>query len=168
MAGWVEMGHFVYPTFSFLDQKKSTTFKITIILHYYTLGDWKKRPNSDRYVVVYCLYCLNTSKQKWNASVSCLLLSPPQPSFGLVTQRHLFPVGERQRCVTRQITVAKADYIYCRSSNREKITIICLQLVAKKIWFHVILLQKANCNFVLYPIEPKQRHIAISNEWRKG
>ena len=101
MAGWVEMGHFAYPTFSFLDQKKSTTFKITIILHYYTLGDWKKRPNSDRYVVVYCLYCLNTSKQKWNASVSCLLLSPPQPSFGLVTQRHLFPVGERQRCVTR-------------------------------------------------------------------
>ena len=49
----------------------------------------------------YCLYCLNTSKQKWNASVPRLLLSPTQPSFGLVTQRHLFSVGERQRCVTR-------------------------------------------------------------------
>ena len=34
-----------------------------------------------------------------------------------------------------QITVAKADYIYCRSSNREKIIIICLQLVAKKVRF---------------------------------
>ena len=27
LAGWVEMGHFVYLMFSFLQQKKSMTFK---------------------------------------------------------------------------------------------------------------------------------------------
>ena len=43
--------------------------------------------------------------------------------FGLVTQRHLFPVGERARCVTRSNNGCKKDYAYYRFSNREKITI---------------------------------------------
>ena len=46
--------------------------------------------NSEKYYVIYCLYCLNTSKLKYNASVSHLLLSPLQVLFGHVTQCPLF------------------------------------------------------------------------------
>ena len=58
------------------------------------------------------------------------------------------------------------DYAYCSSSDREKIKIIRLQLLASKIKFQVILLRKANWNSVVSPIDPSQRHIAISNKWR--
>ena len=58
------------------------------------------------------------------------------------------------------------DYAYCSSSDREKIKIIRPQLLASKIKFQVILLRKANWNSVVSPIDPSQRHIAISNKWR--
>ena len=49
----------------------------------------------------------------------------------------------------------------------DTIKIVCLQLVASKIKFHIrILLRKANWNFVVSPIKPKPRYIAISNKWR--
>ena len=83
--------------------------------------------NSLNYFIVYCLYCRNTSRQKCNASVSNLLM---QQLFCLVTQRHLFPVGEKARCVMRPNNGCERDYAYCRSSNRKKIKIICLQFVA--------------------------------------
>ena len=116
--------------------------------------------------MIYCLYCLNTSKLQGNTSVSHLLFSPSQPMFGLVSQRPLFPVWERTRCVTRPNDVCERDYAYCHSSNREKIKIIPLQLVTSKIYFRVILLRKANWNSVVPLIDPDQRCIVISNEWR--
>ena len=62
-----------------------------------------------------------------------LLLSPSQQLSGLVTQRPLFPVSKRARYVTRPNNSCERDYAYCRSSNREKIKIIHLQLVTSKI-----------------------------------
>ena len=56
-----------------------------------------------------------------------LLLSPSQLLFGLVTQRHLFPIGERARCLTRPSNGYERDFAYCRSPNREKIKIIRLK-----------------------------------------
>ena len=32
-------------------------------------------------------------------------------------------------------------------------------------WFHVILLQKANWSFVVSQIDPNQKYIAILNKW---
>ena len=55
-----------------------------------------------------------------------LLFSPLQLLFGLVTQCHLFPIGERAWCMTRPSKGCKRDYAYC-SSNREKIKINHLQ-----------------------------------------
>ena len=118
--------------------------------------------NSHRYFVVYFLYCRNTSNQKSNASVPSLLLSPSQPLSDLVTQRPLFPVGERACCVTWPNNDCVRDYAYCRSSYRKKIKIIRRHLVAPKMWFHVILLRKANWNSVVSPLDPKQGYLAIS------
>ena len=73
---------------------------------------------------------------------------------------------ERARCVMRPNKCCERDYAYCSSSDREKIKIIRLQLLASKIKFQVILLRKANWNSVVSPIDPSQRHIAISNKWR--
>ena len=84
--------------------------------------------NSHRYYVIYCLYFLNTSKLKWNASVPRLLLSPSQPLVGLVIHSPLFT-----GCVTRSNNRCEKDYAYCHSSNREKIKIIRLQVVTSKI-----------------------------------
>ena len=56
--------------------------------------------NSHRHYLIYCLYCLNTSRLKWDAPVLRLLLSPLQPLFGLVTQLPLFPF-ERERVAWR-------------------------------------------------------------------
>ena len=78
----------------------------------------------------------------------------------------LYSLFERAHCVTRLNNSCERDHTYCRSSNREKIKIIHLQLVAPKIEFHPILLQKANWNSVVSPIEPNQRYIAILNKWR--
>ena len=67
-----------------------------------------------------------------------LLLSTSQPLFSLVTQRPLFPVGEGTRCETRPNNGCERNYAYCRSSNRKKIKITRLQLVASKYnskWF---------------------------------
>ena len=61
-----------------------------------------------------------------------LLLFPLQPLFGLLTRHHVFPF-ERVCCVMRPNNCCKRDYAYCRSSNREKIKIICLQLDASKV-----------------------------------
>ena len=85
--------------------------------------------------------------------------------FGLITQ-HPLSLFERAHCVTRLNNSCERDHTYCRSSNREKIKIIHLQLVAPKIEFHPILLQKANWNSVVSPIEPNQRYIAILNKRR--
>ena len=60
----------------------------------------------------------------------------------------------------------KRDHAYCCSSNREKIKLICQQLVTPKIEFHQILLRKAYRNSVVSPIKPNQRYIAISDKWR--
>ena len=73
-------------------------------------------------------------------SMPHLQLSPSQLLFGLVTQCPLFLIWERAFHVTRPNNGCKRDYTYCCSSNREKIKIICQQLVMSKIWFHVILL----------------------------
>ena len=78
----------------------------------------------------------------------------------------LYSLFERAHCVTRLNNSCKRDHTYCRSSNREKIKIIHLQLVAPKIEFHPILLQKANWNSVVSLIEPNQRYIPILNKWR--
>ena len=59
-----------------------------------------------------------------------LLFSPSQQLFGLVTQRHLFPDGERARSVMRPNNSCERDHAYCRSSAREKIKIIRPQLDA--------------------------------------
>ena len=85
------------------------TFKRTKISHHFALRVRKRiiYLNSHRYFVV---YCLNTSKQKQNASVPHSLLFPSQALFGLVTQRHIFPVWERARCVMRPNNGCKRDY----------------------------------------------------------
>lgn len=131
-VGWDGAGcvlnHFIFVT------EKSITFKKTKISQ-------KDRKNliymySHRYYMTYCLY------------EPRLLLSPSQPSFGLVPLHPLSPVWKRVRWVTRPNTGCERDYAYCRSSNREKIKIICQQLVMSKIWFHVILLWNA---YLSYP-----------------
>ena len=58
-----------------------------------------------------------------------LLFSSSQQLFGLVTQRHLFKT-ERVRSMMRPNNSCERDHAYCRSSNREKIKIIRLQLDA--------------------------------------
>ena len=58
----------------------------------------------------------------------------------------------------------KRDHAYCCFSNREKIKLICQQLVTPKIEFHQILLGKAYRNSVVSPIKPNQRYIAISDK----
>ena len=93
----------------------------------------------------------------------CLLRSC---RFGLVTQRPLFSIGERARCVTRPNNCWGIDYPYCRSPDRQKnqhysSTVRCL-----KIQFHVILLRKAKWKSVVSPIDPNQGYIAIMNKWR--
>ena len=88
LAGWVEVGQCVHRKgHKFQKQKISKKGRKNLIYL-----------NSHRYYVVYCLYCLNISTEKLNASVPRLLLSSSQP-FGLVTQRPLF--WKRARCVTR-------------------------------------------------------------------
>ena len=57
-------------------------------------------------------------------------------------------------------------HAYCSSSNREKVNIVCVQLVASNILFHAISLRKANWYSVVSPVDTDQRYIAISNEWR--
>ena len=90
----------------------------------------------------------------WNAFLPRLLLSPLYFSF------------KRERVAWRDpIKVAK-ETAYCRSFNREKIKILRLKFVNSKIYFCVILLRKANWNFVVPLINPNQRYIAISNKWR--
>ena len=166
-AGWVAMRHIVYLTFSFLSRKKAQLSKERNI----ALLHLRRKKKNTSFIwthtgIVSIVWILLSRNEMHRCHAYCCLLR----SRRLVSSHNaIYSQLERDSVAWRdQITVAKADYIYCRSSNREKITIICLQLVAKKIQFHVILLQKANCNSVLYPIEPKQRHIAISNEWRKG
>ena len=68
--------------------------------------------------------------------------------------------------MTRLNNSCKRDHTYCRSSKREEMKIVRLQLVAPKIEFHLILLWKANWNSVVSPIEPNQRYIAILNKRR--
>ena len=164
--GWVGWhGTVCVPNVFIFVTKKSPTFK-----RQKYRGKTEKNLiylNSHTYYVIYCPYCPITSKLKWNASVPRFLLSPSQPLFGFVTQRPLFPVWERARVAWRdQIKGCLRDYAYCRSSDREKIKIICLQLVTSKIQFRVIFLRKANSNFVVLLIDPDQRHSAISNRWR--
>ena len=77
--------------------------------------------------MVYFLYRRNTSEQ---GLVPRLLFSPSQQLFGLVTQRHLFPDGERARSVMRPNNSCERDRAYCRSSAREKSKIIRQQLDA--------------------------------------
>ena len=96
----------------------------------------------------------------------CLLLSPSEPLFGLLTQHPLFPIWERACCMTRPNNGCLRDNAYCHSSKREKIKIIPLQLVTSKKKLHVILLQKANWNSVVPQIDPNQKYIAISNKRR--
>ena len=52
-------------------------------------------------------------------------------SFKAVVRSCLFPIGE-SGCVTRPSNGCKRDYPYSCSSNRKKIKIIRLQLVASK------------------------------------
>ena len=62
LAGWVEMGQFVYLMFSFLSPKEHNFQKTKI-----SQKDRKKNLiylNSHRYYVIYCLYFPNTSKLK--------------------------------------------------------------------------------------------------------
>ena len=86
-----------------------------------------------------------------------LLLSPSQPLFGLATQCHLFPVGERTRCATTPNNGCERDYPYYRSSS----IVSCLKNIILR-----NLIRKANWNSVVSPIDPNKRYIAISNKWR--
>ena len=114
--------------------------------------------NSHRYYVVYCLYCLNISTEKLNASVPRLLLSSSQP-FGLVTQRPLF--WKRARCVTRPNN-------YCEKrlrlmpflQQREN------QNYSSTVYLKNITPRKANWNSVVPLTDPNERYIAILNKWR--
>ena len=90
--------------------------------------------NSHRNYVIYCLYCLNISKLKWNASVPRSLFSTSQPLFGLPTQRPLFPVIERARCVTR----------VTRETNKR------LVMVAKETTLTAIPLTERNSKLFVY------------------
>ena len=122
------MSHFCIPNVSFLCQKEIITFKRTKTSHYFfTLR--VRNLNSRRYFEVYCLYCpirLSKDKKPRCKTYWCL---PLQWLLRLVTQRHLFSVGENARCVMTPKNGCKRDIAYCRSSDREKIKIIGLQLV---------------------------------------
>ena len=62
------MGRFVFLTPLVLQQKKSVTFKVRKISHYFNLRERTKKKlvdlSSHKYFVVYCLNCLKTPKQK--------------------------------------------------------------------------------------------------------
>ena len=164
--GWVGWhGTVCVPNFFIFVTKKSPTFK-----RQKYRGKTEKNLiylNSHTYYVIYCPYCPITSKLKWNASVPRFLLSPSQPLFGLVTQRPLFPVWERERCVTRP-KKGWLERLRLLPVLRQRENQNCLStvIVTSKIQFRVILLRKANSNFVLPLIDPDQRHSAISNRWR--
>ena len=64
--------------------------------------------------------------------------------------------------MTRPENIYERDYAYCRSSYREEIKIIRLQFVPSKMYFHQILIRKANWNYVVFPIDPNQTYIAFS------
>ena len=55
------------------------------------------------------------------------------------TTPSIFRLRERECCGKRPNKSYKRDHIYYHSSNREKIKIICLQLVVPNIEFHLIL-----------------------------
>ena len=116
--------------------------------------------------MVFCLHCPNTSMQKWNASVPPLLLSPLKPLFYLVTEHPLLPGWERESMLRDETNLQlRKRQRLLPSSNKEKINIIFLQLIAPKIVFHLVLLGKANWKFVVTPINPHQIYITVSNKW---
>ena len=96
LAGWVEMGHFVYLMFSLCNRKRAWLSKEQKYCITSPKDKGKKNLiylNSHRYFAVGCLYCQNTSKQKYTTLLPCLLWSPSQPLFGLFSQCPLFPVN---------------------------------------------------------------------------
>ena len=61
------MGCFVFLTPLVLQQKKSVTFTVPKISHYFNIREREKKLvdlSSHKYFVVYCLNCLKTPKQK--------------------------------------------------------------------------------------------------------
>lgn len=86
--------------------------------------------------MVYCFYCLNTSKQK------CIDATPTIVSLKAVVRScHTTPSLPRwrERVAWRdQITVAKESAYYLFSNREKKLKIILLPLAASKIWLHVI------------------------------
>ena len=130
LAGWVEVGQFVYLCFHFCHW-----LNITFKKRKYRRKT-ENNPiylNSHRYYMIYCLHCLNTSMMKWNASVPRLLLSPSQPLLVSSQNALYFPVWERARCVTYQITVAKETTLTTFPPTERKIKVIRPQLVTSKI-----------------------------------
>ena len=130
LAGWVEVGHCV-PTcnvFIFVTEKKHNFQKNENNPLLHLKG---KINNSHGYFIVYCLYCLNTlSKRKihlFSAMLNVVSLA------AIVWFRHTILFGKRAHRITRPNNSCKRDYVYCHSSNRQKIKIICLQLAASKI-----------------------------------
>ena len=85
LARWVEMVYYV-PNVLISVTEKSITFKITKISRYFTLTEKKTNFIWTRTGILRSIVAnVNTSKQKWNASVPRWLLSLSQPLFGLVT-----------------------------------------------------------------------------------
>ena len=132
--------------FHFCSKKKSITFKRTITSHYLTLSERRKTQFIWTHTGTLWSTASNVeiflSKNKMHRCCAyCCVL----PSHCLVSSHNaIFSPLERERCVTRPNNSCKRDYAYCQSSKREEIKIICIQLVALKIYLHVILLRKGN------------------------
>ena len=59
MAGWVEMGHFVFLIFSYFQKNENIA-----LLHFKRKRKIIIYLNSHGHSMVYCFYCLNISEQK--------------------------------------------------------------------------------------------------------
>ena len=142
------MGHIVYLVYSFLLQKVRLTFKQTKMLHYFTPGKTIKNPNLSELTQGFC-GLLSLLSKYFLAKRKCIGAMLTIVSFEAVvwschTTSSIPCFRERTCCVTRPTYGCERDQAYCCSSNREKTKIVCLQLVAPKIEFHLVLLQKAN------------------------
>ena len=129
------MGKFVFPNvFIFVTEKEHHFQKNENI----ALLHLRRKKKNTSFIwthtgIVSIVWILLSRNEMHRCHAYCCLLR----SRRLVSSHNaIYSQLERDSVAWRdQITVAKADYIYCRSSNREKIIIICLQLVAKKVRF---------------------------------
>ena len=109
----LEMRHVMNLMFNFVTEKEHNfqTDENIGLLH---LNWERKKPNlSELTQVFFDLFSLLSKYFKAKisvASVPHLLMSPSQQLFGLFTQRYLFPIGKRTRCVMRPNNAYEGDY----------------------------------------------------------